>query len=180
MLLRCSILLGLMISLAGCGPSTQQQHDSAVRALNRAQERLDALRPAYDAARQTATLAVCKEIAGVTPEESAAAALKGLNEAMTLPAEDQAADKKQAANIDDTIDKLIAAQQNVQEQQATLTAPIEKANEVMKQIKTPGSPEAEKFEEALAKMPEVQAYERQQKRVEEAQQAVDETEAALP
>lgn len=47
-------------------------------------------------------------------------------------------------------------------------------------IKTPGTPEAKRFEEVLAKMPEVQAYERQQKRVEEAQQAVDETEAALP
>ncbi len=177
---RFSTLLLMLVGLTGCGPTPQQQHDSAVRALNRAQERLDALRPAYDAARQTAALAVCKEITGATPEESAAAALKGLNEAMTLPAADPAADKKQPANIDDTIDKLIAAQQNVQEQQAALTAPIEKANEVMNQIKTPGTPEAKKFEEALAKMPEVQAYERQQKRLEEAQQAVDATEAALP
>ena len=177
---RFSMPLLMLVGLVGCGPTPQQQHDSAVRDLNRAQERLDGLRPAYDAARQMAALAVCKEIAGATPEESAAAALKGLNEAMSLPADDPTSDKKQTGNIDDTIDQLIAAQQNVQEQQAALTAPIEKANEVMNKIKTPGTAEAKRFEEVLAKMPEVQAYERQQKRVDEAQQAVDDSEAALP
>ncbi len=177
---RFSILLLMLVGLAGCGPSAQQQHDAAVRELSKAQERLDRLRPAYDAARQTATLAVCKEIAGVTPDESATAALKGLNESLSLPAEDQATDKKKPGNIDDTIDQLIAAQKNVQDQQAALTGPLEKVNEVMSKIKTPGTPEAKRFEEALAKMPEVQAYERQQKRVEEAQQAADDAEAALP
>ncbi|HEX3600742.1 MAG TPA: hypothetical protein VHU84_11405, partial [Lacipirellulaceae bacterium] len=63
--------------------------------------------------------------------------------------------------------------------QATLGAPVAKANEVMTKIKTPGTPEAKKYEEKLATMPEVQAYERQQKRVERAQKDVDEAEADM-
>jgi hypothetical protein len=50
----------------------------------------------------------------------------------------------------------------------------------MKQMKTPGTPEAKKYEEKLAAMPEVKAYQRQQKRVEQAQQDVDELEKELP
>src|SRR3954470_8598131 len=77
---RGFISIGLcLILLSGCGESPQQKYDAAVRELERAQERLDSLRPAYDAARQTAANAVCREIAGTTPEESASAALQGLN-----------------------------------------------------------------------------------------------------
>jgi hypothetical protein len=50
----------------------------------------------------------------------------------------------------------------------------------MTKIKTPGTPEAKKFEEKLAAMPEVKAYERQQKRLERAQQEVEESEKDLP
>ena len=73
---------------------------------------------------------------------------------------------------------MIAAQQDVQEKQAALTAPVAKANEVMAKIKTPGTPENKQYEEKLAAMPEVKSYERQQKRVENAQKAVEEAEAA--
>ena len=55
----------VVVVLVGCGPSAQEEYDTALSVLNRQQERLDALRPAYDAARQTATLTVCKEIAGL-------------------------------------------------------------------------------------------------------------------
>ncbi len=146
--------------------------------------RLDNLRPAYDVARQTAVNAVCREIAGTTPEESANAALAGLgdvlNQPVTAPAEDgekpadgKKADGKKKDELDKTIDNLIAAQKDAQEKQSSLTAPLVKVNEVMAKIKTPGTPEAKRVEEKLAAMPEVQSYERQQKRVERAQQAVD-------
>src|SRR4051812_23543065 len=76
---RGFISIGLcLILLSGCGESPQQKYDAAVRELERTQERLDSLRPAYDTARQTAANAVCREIAGTTPEESASAALQGL------------------------------------------------------------------------------------------------------
>jgi hypothetical protein len=183
---QCFSILMMLLLVAGCGPSPQEKYDAAVRDLERAQARLDNLRPAYDVARQTAANAVCKEIAGVTPEESAAAALQSLgavlDQTAAAPGDDgkKAAGGKQASDIDQTIDNLIAAQQNVQEQRAALTAPVAKANEVMNKIKTPGTPEAKLFTEKLAAMPEVQAYERQQKRVERAQQEVDEAEAAVP
>src|SRR3954453_1543482 len=73
------IFVSCALLVSGCGESPQQKYDAAVRELERAQERLDSLRPAYDAARQTAANAVCREIAGTTPEESASAALQGLN-----------------------------------------------------------------------------------------------------
>ena len=141
---------------------------------------------------QTAANAVCKEIAGVTPEESATAALQGLgdvlNQTAAAPADDskkgddgkKATGGKKGSDIDKTIDNLIAGEKNVQEKQAALAAPVAKANEVMNKIKTPGTPEAKRLAEKLAAMPEVQAYERQQKRVERAQHDVDEAEAALP
>ena len=128
---------------------------------------------------------MCKEIAGTTPEESASAALAGLGDVLNPTVAPPAADGKEATNgkkgsdIDKTIDNLIAAQKDVQEKQAALTAPVAKANEVMAKIKTPGTPEAKRVEEKLAAMREVQAYERQQKRVERAQQEVDDAEAAL-
>src|SRR4029079_3034607 len=82
--------------------------------------------------------------------------------------------------LDKTIDNLIAAQKDVTEKQTALTARVAKANEVINKIKTPGTPEAKKFEEKLAAMPEVQAYQRQQKRLERAQQEVEEAEKDLP
>ena len=67
----------------------------------------------------------------------------------------------------------------MQEKSAALAAPAAKANEVMTKIKTPGTPEAKRFEEKLASMPEAKAYERQKKRVEQAQKDLDEAKAAL-
>lgn len=194
---RVFLPLVLLASVGCAGPSAQDKYDEAVRRSERAQAQLDKLRPAYDAARVTAANLVCKEIAGTTPEESATAVLAGLGEVLTqgsAPALDDDAksgdgkadenDKKPVGKkgdeLDKTIDNLIAAQKDVQEKQAALTAPVAKANEVMSKIKTPGTPEAKKFEERLAAMPEVQAYDRQQKRVEKAQQEVDEAEAELP
>jgi hypothetical protein len=141
-------------------------------------------------ARQTAANAVCKEIAGTTPEESASAALAGLGDALNQTAAAPPDDSKKGDDakkpagrkgdeLDKTIDNLIAGEKNFQEKQATLTAPVAKANEVMTKIKTPGTPEAKKYEEKLKAMPEVQAYERQQKRVERAQKDVDEAEAEM-
>lgn len=181
----------MLAVVAGCGPTPQQKYDQAVRDFERAQARLDNLRPAYDAAREKATLAVCKEIAGTTPEESAMGALTQLegfaDQALagqadgSKPAADSdAAKKKPIGDADAAIDQLLAAHKTMQEQQAAATAPITKAYQTMNKIKTPGTPEAKRFEEVLAGMPEVKAYQRQERRVERAKQAVDEAEAALP
>ncbi len=188
-------LMIVLLAVLGCGgPSAKDKYDEAVQRLERAQSQLDKLRPAYDAARVTAANLVCKEIAGTTPDESASAALAGLGDVLTQSAapaadagkgeskEGEAAKKpagKKGDELDKTIDNLIAQQKNVQEKQAALTAPVAKANEVMTKIKTPGTPEAKKFEEKLAAMPEAQAYDRQQKRVEKAQDEVDDAEAAM-
>lgn len=180
-----SILLLFATLFTGCGPSAQEKYDTAVREHERAQAQLDKLRPAYDTARQTAANAVCKEIAGTTPEESASAALQGFGDVLNQSAAgslDAAAKNnagKKGDELDKTIDNLIAAQKDVQEKQASLAAPIAKANEVMTKIKTPGTPEAKRFEDKLASMPEAQAYDRQQKRVEKAETDVDEAKAAL-
>ncbi len=185
-------ILAVLIVISGCGPSTKEKYDEAVRALEAAEARLDSLRPAYDAARQTAANAVCRELAGATPEESAGAALAGLgsvlNPTATPPAEEgkadgetkQASPGKKGDELDQAIDNLAAAQKEMTEKQAALAAPIAKANEVMNKIKTPGTPEAKKFEEKLAAMPEVNAYERQEKRVQRAKEEVDELEKELP
>jgi hypothetical protein len=192
MLRRSSIILLLLTMVGGCGPSAKEKYDAAVQEVDRAQAQLDKLRPAYDAARQTAMNAVCREIAGTTPEESASAALQGLGDVLNQPTapppgETKSGDiaKKPASGrkgdeLDKTIDSLIAAQKDATEKQAALTAPVAKANEVMTKIKTPGTPEAKKFEEKLAAMPEVKAYERQQKRLEVAQREVEEAEKDLP
>jgi hypothetical protein len=185
-----SILLFTLVAIAGCGPSAQEKYDVAVKDLERAQARLDGLRPAYDAAREKAALVVCKEIAGVTPDESAVAALKQLEGAADPVGASQAVDnqpkanasggKKRTSDADDAIDQLLAAHKNMQQQQAAMTGPIAKAYETMNKIKTPGTPEAKRFEEVLAKMPEIEAYQRQEKRCERAKQAVDDAEADLP
>lgn len=174
----------LLILLVGCGPTAQEEYDTALSILNRQQERLDALRPAYDAAQQKAALLVCKEIAGVTPDEAGTAALEQLQgilsePAGTQPAANQTTDALNVNDVDAAIDQLIAAQETFQEKQASLSAPITKAHEVMQQINTPDTPEHKRYEEVLAGMPEVQAYERQEKRVARAQQAADAAEAAL-
>lgn len=185
----------LVLSLVGCaGPTAHDKYDDAVRRLERAQAQLDKLRPAYDAARVTAANAVCKELSGTTLEESEYAALDALGgivkpgavpiDASGNAETDAAKNKKNPGGkkgneLDQTIDNLISAQKDAQEKQAALTAPVVKASKVMSKITTPGTPEAQKFDEKLAAMPEVQAYERQQKRVEKAQQEVDDAEEAL-
>ena len=179
-----------LLAMVGCsvGPTPQEDYDTALRILNRQQERLDALRPAYDAAQQKAALQVCKEIAGVTPEESATAALQQLQGVLGQSAEapaaaDEAAkkpvDPQNATDIDATIDNLIAAEKNFSEQQASLAAPMAKANEVMVKIKTPGTPEAKRYEEVLAEMSQVKAYKRQEERLAKAQKEADAAEKAL-
>jgi hypothetical protein len=190
MLRRQTLLWLVLVAIAGCGPSAQENYTAAVKDLERAESRLDNLRPAYDAAREKATLAVCKEIAGVTPEELAMAALTQLGGAADQAVAGQAADgepmvntstgKKGAGDADEAIDQLLAAHETMQEQQAAMTGPIAKAYETVNKIKTPGTPEAKRLEEVLAKMPEVEAYQRQEKRVARAKQAVEDAEAALP
>ena len=192
MLRRLATLLVIMTVVSGCGPSAKEKYNAAVQELDQAQAKLDNLRPAYDTARQTAANAVCREIAGTTPEESASAALAGLGDVLNQPAPSPTDESKKDAGakpvakgrkgdeLDQTIDNLLAAQKDATEKQATLTAPMAKANEVMNKIKTPGTPEAKRFEEKLAAMPEVKTYERQQKRLERAQQEVDEAEKELP
>jgi hypothetical protein len=184
---RILAVLSLLVTV-GCsvGPTPQEEYDMALKIVNRQQERLDALRPAYDAAQQTAALTVCKEIAGVTPEESQTAALEQLQNVMgqaidapppASPATDKKTDKKtdktNVNDIDATIDNLVSAEASFQKQQAAITAPMAKANEVMTHIKTPGTPENKRFVEVLEAMPEVKAYRRQEKRLERAQKVAD-------
>src|SRR3954464_9178029 len=82
---RLSIILLLVSVVGGCGPSPKEKYDAAVQEVDRAQAQLDKLRPAYDAATMTAANAVCREIAGTTPEESASAALQGLGDVLNQP-----------------------------------------------------------------------------------------------
>lgn len=200
MVRRLWILFALVSVVSGCGgPSPKEKYDAAVRELDRAQERLDRLRPAYDAARLTAANALCREIAGATPEEASGAAtdaaLKGLGDVLnqttaTPPEESKAGEsgkKVAAGRKGDELDKLVenaaAAQKNLAEQQANLAAlaaPAAKAKEVMTKINTLGTPEAKRLEDKLASYEEVKAYARQKKRVEQAQQDVDEADKELP
>jgi len=189
MLRRDFILLFVLVVIAGCAPSAQEKYEAAVKDLDRAQARLDNLRPAYDAAREKAALTVCKEITGVTPEESAMAALTQLegfsDQAVasqaddSQPAADPSAGVKPTSDADEALDQLLAAHQSMQEQQAAVTGSITKTYATMNKIKTPGTAEAKRFEEVLAKMPEVKAYQRQEQRVERATQAVEDAEADL-
>lgn len=184
----CILFLSL---LSGCmpEPTPQERYETALKNLERAEARLDNLRPAYDAARQRAAEAVCEEIAGATPETSAEGAIKqleglltgnaGTNEAVGDAAGD--ADKKAppVGDADAALDQLLGAHKQMQEQAAALTAPITKARETMKLINTPGTPEAKKVEQRIANLTEVKAYLRQEKRVARMQAAVDEAEAQL-
>ncbi|MGD9636087.1 MAG: hypothetical protein AB7G28_04540 [Pirellulales bacterium] len=185
------IHLFLLAAIGGCmpEPTPQEKYDDAVKSLERAEARLDNLRPAYDAARQKAALKVCEEIAGTTPEQSAADALSNLEGLLTGAATDPATEgapagdaKKPAAPLGDAdaaLDQLMDAHKQMQEKTAELTGPINKARETMKLINTPGTPEAKQVDELVAKMPEAKAYLRQEKRVETLQKAVDDAEAML-
>jgi hypothetical protein len=189
-----AILVVFLTLFVGCGPSPKEKYDAAVQEVDRQQAQLDKLRPAYDAAVVTATNAVCREITGTSPEESESAALQGvgdmLNQIAAPPAEGkkvEGAKKASAGRKGDELDKIIenasAAQKDLQEKQAALTAPVAKVGEVkkvMNNIKTPGTPEAKRFQEKLAEFQEVQTYQRQQKRLERAQQEVVEAEKDLP
>ena len=192
MLRHSSIFLVLVLVISGCGPSAKEKYDAAVQEVDRAQAQLDKMRPAYDAARQTAANAVCREIAGVSPEESESATMGDVLNQLTAATPDEgkkvdgaktAPSGRKGDELDKLVDSANAAQKDLLQKQAALAAPIAKLNEVkkvMNNIKTPGTPEAKKFEEKLAAMPEVKAYERQQKRLERAQHDVEEAEKELP
>jgi hypothetical protein len=195
MLRHLPLLLVLLIVVAGCGPSAKEKYEAALQEVDRAQAQLDKSRPAYDAAVQTAQNAVCREITGTSPEESESAALQGVGDVLNQIAAPPPDEGKKAAGaknaptgrkgdeLDKIVDNAAAAQKELREKQAALTAPVAKVNEVkkvMNNIKTSGTPEAKKFEEKLAAMPEVKTYERQQKRLERAQQELAEAEKDLP
>jgi chromosome segregation ATPase len=196
--MRQSILVYILIlaALTGCmpAPTPQENYDAAMKNLERVEARLDNLRPAYDAARKQAALQVCEEIAGTTPEASAEGAIANLEALLTDGAAatttDKSTDEKTdgdaakttppIGDADAALDQLLDAHKQMQEQAAALTAPITKARETMKLINTPGTPEAKRVDELVAKMPEAKAYLRQEKRVARAQKAADEAEALLP
>ena len=185
MLRRESLILSAFIAIAGCAPSAQEEYDAAVRNLERSEARLDNLRPAYDAAVKQAKQTVCKEIAGVTTEEQTEAALaniEGLLSGAADAAQNPAADPqgRPVGDPDAALDQILGAHADLQKQTAALTAPLAKANETMKLINTPGTPEAARYEAVLAEMPEVKAYRRQEKRVARAQAALDAAQANLP
>ena len=128
---RFYLLPAIVLVFAGCGQSAQEKYDEAVDNLTRVQKRLDNLRPAYDAAKQTAMLTVCKEISGTTPDESAVAMLGQLEGVAAQAAKEPAADatatpgqkKKPVGDPDAAIDQLISAQKSVADQQAAAAAP---------------------------------------------------------
>ena len=185
---RFYLLPAILLVFAGCGQSAQEKYDEAVDNLTRVQKRLDNLRPAYDAAKQTAMLAVCKQITGVTPEESQLDMLKQLTGAADDVGKEQPAEaadpsapkKKPVGDADAAIDSLMAAEKKMGEKSAAASASVIKTSDVMNKIKTPGTPENKKLEDELATMPEVQAYLRQLKRVEEAKEDVEDAEKDLP
>jgi hypothetical protein len=195
----------LLSIVVGCSEDPQAKYDAALNAVERSQARLDNLRPAYDAARQKAALVVCKEIAGATPEESAMGALSQLDAFAAQAigggtiagdaAVDPGADGESATtdakpdtkhttppvgDADAALDQLLNAHKSMQEQQAVMAAPMAKAYETMRQINTPGTPEAKRVEEVLATMPEAKAYLRQEERLARAEEALDAAEAQLP
>jgi hypothetical protein len=183
--------------VGGCvvTPSAKEKYDAAVREVDRAQAQLDKSRPAYDAAVVTATNAVCREITGTSPEESESAAAQqvsdALNQLTTAPPDESkkvggvkvAPTGRKGDELDKIVENAAAAQKDLKEKQAALTAPIAKIGEmrkVMNNIKTPGTPENKRFQEKLAAMDEVKTYERQQKRLKRAEEAVKEAEKDLP
>jgi hypothetical protein len=148
--------------------------------MNLQQERLDHLRPAYDAARQKGILAVTKELAGATPNENAQNALaqvEGL--AATAGDTDLLAGTSQD-QLDAAVNYLAGVQSVLEAQQSAIMGGASKINEVIKQIETPGTPANKRFEEVLSAMPEVQAYRRQEARLEQAKQAMLNAESRLP
>jgi hypothetical protein len=171
-------VLALMV-FTGCGPSAQDLYDEAARQVKLQQERLDNLRPAYDAARQKAILAVTRELAGATPDENAQNALKQLEGiSASVGGTDLLAGSNQD-QLDAAIDHMTKMQSAIESQQSTLLGGVVKINETMKNIETPGTPENKRFEEMLAAMPEVQAFRRQENRLEEATKTMLEAEKAL-
>jgi hypothetical protein len=188
MVRKTFLYLIVSVALAGCGQSAQEKYDEAVDNLTRAKAQLDHLRPAYDAAKQAATLAVCKEISGTTPEESQLGMLKELTgaaeEANKEPSAEAPADptqkKKPIGDADAAIDSLMAAEKKMGEKSAAASASVLKTNDVMNKIKTPGTSENKRFEEVFNAMPEVEAYNRQQKRVADAKEDVADAEKDLP
>jgi hypothetical protein len=175
------IMLGAIafVVFAGCGPSAQDLYNEAVRQVAVQQENLDRLRAGYDAARQKAILAVTKELAGATPDENAQNALKQLE---GLSGSVGGTDLLAGSNLDQidaAVDHLTKMQSAIESQQDILLGGVVKINETMKNIETPGTPENKHFEEVLNTMPEVQAYRRQEKRLEEAQKTLLEADKTL-
>jgi hypothetical protein len=176
--IMAAVLIALMIT--GCGPTPQEAYDEAVRQVSLQQERLDSLRPAYDAARQKALLAVTQELAGATPDQNALNALAQIEGiAATTGNTDLLAGTKQD-QLDAAVNHLTTMQAAIEAQQNALLGGAAKVTEVMKQIETPGTPENKRFEVVLDEMPEAQAYRRQENRLEQAAKAVLEAEAKLP
>ncbi|HEY4234802.1 MAG TPA: hypothetical protein VGM76_15315 [Lacipirellulaceae bacterium] len=185
---RLFLLPAMLMLLAGCGQSAQEKYDEAVDNMTRMQRRLDNLRPAYDAAKQTATMQVCKEITGSTPEESQLGMLKELTGTADEISADQAADvkaepgvkKKPIGDADAAIDSLMAAEKKMGEKSAAASTSVLKVNDVLNKIKTPGTPENKRFEEVFNALPEVEAYNRQAERVKDAKEDVEDAKKDLP
>ncbi len=176
------VCLGL-VTFAGCpvAPSAQEDFDAAVKQMNEEQARLDALRPAFDAARQAAAIEVCKELTGVTPDEAQSAALEGLQQTLSgLNEKAKEANEDNQGDINATINNLVAGEGAVAEQSKALFTGATKVGAVMKNMNTPGTPEAKRLEEAFHSKPEVQAYQRQEERLATAKQAMLDAEAKLP
>jgi hypothetical protein len=169
----------VMVLFSGCGPTAQDLYDEAARQMKLQQERLDNLRPAYDAARQKTMLAVTKELAGATPDENAQNALQQLDEhSASVGATDLLAGTNQD-QLDAAVEHLTKMQSVIESQQGVLLSGAAKIQETMKNIDTPGTAEHKRFEEMLGAMPEVQAYRRQEQRLNEAKETLAEAEKVL-
>jgi hypothetical protein len=176
----CVVFVAIaLVAVSGCGPTAQDLYDEAARQVKLQQERLDNLRPAYDAARQKALLAVTKEFAGATSDENAQNALKQLE---GLSAQAGATDLLAGTHqdqIDAAIGHLTTMQAAIEAQQNGLLGGAAKISAATKNIETLGTPENKRFEEILGAMPEVQAFRRQEKRLEDATKIVLEAESKL-
>jgi hypothetical protein len=181
---RCSCANFAILSIcafAGCpaAPSAREEFEAAKKAYEHEQAQLDALLPGYTAAKQTAMTKVVRELAGATSEEQMTTALGQLDSMSKALAENQEGATLRPDDFD-ALEKMAAKQGEALQQIGALTGSAGKAAEVTKNIQMPGTPEAKRYEEALAAMPEAQAYERQQKRLEQAKKAMDEAESKLP